>query len=512
MVLLPGGAGQAQARGFASWLSPGGGARYAQRMLRYYPRSFPRLLLTGFALVALPLIFALINNAVSVDQLANRSQNAVYLAVQATQNGRRLAQQLNALERTARQMVILGDQSLLDNYAANRRQFEQVAAEFANLPLDAEQKRALDDIVRGEAVIFAALSGAAPQDLPLKEAVEGFVVLSERAQAIVSRSNTQIDSEAEAMRATADRAQRITFWQLLALIPVVAFLVIGFSILITRPMRQIDAAIRRLGANQLRVPVAVHGPRDLEQLGERLEWMRRELLDVEQQKNRFLRQVSHELKTPLTALREGAELLSEEAVGKLTPEQREIVEILRHNSVELQKLIEDLLSFGASQFRKVTVDLGPVDIREVIERVTENHRLALRSRGLTLEVAAADLMIPGDSEKLRVVLDNLLSNAVKFSPAGGAIRIAARLDGDTIELDVVDEGPGIPPDERARIFDPFYQGSHAGAGPVRGTGIGLSVVKEYVFAHGGSVDVVDSGRGAHLRIRLPFTRTEAVPA
>ena len=511
-MLLPGGAGQAQARGFASWLSPGGGARYAQRMQRYYPRSFPRLLLTGFALVALPLIFALINNAVSVDQLANRSQNAVYLAVQATQNGRRLAQQLNALERTARQMVILGDQSLLDNYAANRRQFEQVAAEFANLPLDAEQKRALDDIVRGEAVIFAALSGAAPQDLPLKEAVEGFVVLSERAQAIVSRSNTQIDSEAEAMRATADRAQRITFWQLLALIPVVAFLVIGFSILITRPMRQIDAAIRRLGANQLRVPVAVHGPRDLEQLGERLEWMRRELLDVEQQKNRFLRQVSHELKTPLTALREGAELLSEEAVGKLTPEQREIVEILRHNSVELQKLIEDLLSFGASQFRKVTVDLGPVDIREVIERVTENHRLALRSRGLTLEVAAADLMIPGDSEKLRVVLDNLLSNAVKFSPAGGAIRIAARLDGDTIELDVVDEGPGIPPDERARIFDPFYQGSHAGAGPVRGTGIGLSVVKEYVFAHGGSVDVVDSGRGAHLRIRLPFTRTEAVPA
>ena len=512
MVLLPGGAGQAQARGFASWLSPGGGARYAQRMLRYYPRSFPRLLLTGFALVALPLIFALINNAVSVDQLANRSQNAVYLAVQATQNGRRLAQQLNALERTARQMVILGDQSLLDNYAANRRQFEQVAAEFANLPLDAEQKRALDDIVRGEAVIFAALSGAAPQDLPLKEAVEGFVVLSERAQAIVASSNTQIDSEAEAMRATADRAQRITFWQLLALIPVVAFLVIGFSILITRPMRQIDAAIRRLGANQLRVPVAVHGPRDLEQLGERLEWMRRELLDVEQQKNRFLRQVSHELKTPLTALREGAELLSEEAVGKLTPEQREIVEILRHNSVELQKLIEDLLSFGASQFRKVTVDLGPVDIREVIERVTENHRLALRARGLTLEVAAADLMIPGDSEKLRVVLDNLLSNAVKFSPAGGAIRIAARLDGDTIELDVVDEGPGIPPDERARIFDPFYQGSHAGAGPVRGTGIGLSVVKEYVFAHGGSVDVVDSGRGAHLRIRLPFTRTEAVPA
>jgi two-component system sensor histidine kinase GlrK len=297
-------------------------------------------------------------------------------------------------------------------------------------------------------------------------------------------------------------------WQLLAVVPVVMFLAIGFSILITRPIRQIDAAIRRLGGGQLRVPVAVSGPQDLVQLGDRLEWMRRELLDVEQQKNRFLRQVSHELKTPLTALREGAELLSEEAVGKLTPEQREIAEILRHNSVELQKLIEDLLSFGASQFRKVTVDLGPVDIREVIGRVAEDQRLAIRARNLTLDIAAEDVMIPADSEKLRVVLDNLLSNAVKFSPPGGVIGVAARFDGDALELDVTDQGPGIPRQERTRIFDPFYQGSQDGAGPVRGTGIGLSVVKEYVFAHGGSVEVVDSGRGAHLRIRLPLIRAE----
>jgi two-component system sensor histidine kinase GlrK len=404
--------------------------------------------------------------------------------------------------------VILDDRSLLDAYAANRRRFEQAVAEFANLPLDAEQKSALDGIIRGEAAVFGALSGTGPKSAEAAAAVESFLVLSERAQALVARANALIDREVEAMRETADRAQRITLWQLLALVPVVVFLVIGFSILITRPIRQLDAAIRQLGGGQLRLPVAVNGPQDLEQLGERLEWMRRELIDVEQQKNRFLRQVSHELKTPLTALREGAELLSEEAVGKLTPEQREIAEILRHNSVELQKLIEDLLSFGASQFRKVTVDLGPVDVREVIGRVAADQRLAIRARGLTLDIAAADVMIPADSEKLRVVLDNLVSNAVKFSPPGGVIGVSARYDGDALELDVTDEGPGIAPAERARIFDPFYQGGQAGAGPVRGTGIGLSVVKEYVFAHGGSVEVLDSARGAHLRIRLPLIRAE----
>ncbi|MBI3043448.1 MAG: HAMP domain-containing histidine kinase [Betaproteobacteria bacterium] len=477
-------------------------------MRRLYPRSFPRLLAVGFALVALPLVFALVNNAISVDRLANRSQNAVYQAVQATQSSRRLAQLLNSLERTARQIVILDDHSLLDAYAANRRRFEQTVAEFSRLPIDAEQKSALDGIVRGEAEIYSALSQAGAKGAQLKGVIERFGALDEQAQSIVVHSNAQIDREVEAMRATADQAQRITFWQLLALIPVVVFLAIGFSVLITRPIRQVDAAIRRLGAGQLHFPVTVSGPQDLEQLGERLEWMRRELLDLEEQKNRFLRQVSHELKTPLTALREGADLLSEEAAGKLTVEQREIAEILRHNSVELQKLIEDLLSFGASQSRKVTVDRSPVDVREVIGRVAEDQRLAIRARGLTLDVAAADVLVPADPEKLRVVVDNLLSNAVKFSPPGGVVRLSARLGGGALEINVIDRGPGIPPEERSRIFDPFYQGQHAGAGPVRGTGIGLSVVKEYVFAHGGSVEVVDTDAGAHLRVKLPLNWRE----
>ena len=478
-------------------------------MPMYYPRSFPRLLAVGFTLVALPLVFALVNNAISVDRLANRSQNAVYQAVQTTQASRRLAQLLTALERTARQIVILEDRALLDTYAANRAQFEQTVAEIARLPLDAESSGALGDIVKGEAEIHAALSAAGTKGAALKDAVNRFETLADKAQAIVSRANASIDREVEAMGATAEQAKHITFWQLLALIPVVAFLVIGFSILITRPIRQVDAAIRRLGAGQFRVPVSVSGPEDLEQLGDRLEWMRRQLLDLEEQKNRFLRQVSHELKTPLTALREGAELLSEEAVGTLTAEQREIAEILRHNSVELQRLIEDLLSFGASQFRKVTVDLAPVEIRRVVERVAAGQALAAKARHLTLDVSADDVMLPADAEKLRVIVDNLVSNAIKFSPDGARIVVAARLRGGALELDVVDEGPGIPPGERARVFDPFYQGRQLGAGPVRGTGIGLSVVKEYVFAHGGSVEVRDSQQGAHLRVRLPLERTAA---
>ena len=233
----------------------------------YYPRSFLKLLLVGFALVALPLIFALINNAISIDRLVNRSQRAVYQAAQATQSSRQLAELLTAMERSARQMVILGDRSLLETYAIIRKQFLDTAAQFSSLPFDQEQTSALAEIVRGEEAIFAVLSDAAAKAPQLKKAVTGFIGLSERAQVITARSNELIDREAESMRATAARAQRITLWQLLALIPAVIFLVAGFTILIARPIRQIDSAIRRLGGGEFNTAVEVSGPEDLQYPG-----------------------------------------------------------------------------------------------------------------------------------------------------------------------------------------------------------------------------------------------------
>lgn len=476
----------------------------------YYPRSFLKLLAVGFTLVALPLVFALINNAISIDQLANRSQIAVYRAVQATQSGRRLVELLTAMERSARQFVILGDRSLLETYALTRERFLATAGGFASLPFDTEQKAALHAIVREEERIYSALSDANANTEALAGAVEGFIALGAYADTITRRSNELIDREVEAMRETAARAQRIMLWQLLALIPVVIFLVIGFTIHIARPIRELDAAIRRLGGGGFADAVRVSGPDDLQQLGERLEWLRCRLLELEEQKNRFLRQMSHELKTPLTAIREGAELLAEEATGRLSAEQREIAEILRHNSIELQKLIEDLLAYGASRLRETRLDLGPVRVRDVIDRVAGDQRLALRAKNLRLAIDAEDGVLAADFEKLRIILDNLVSNAIKFSPAGGTIAIAARVRGACLELEVADEGPGVAPEERERIFDPFYQGSAVARGRVKGTGIGLSIVREYVAAHGGTVGVADRGNrgGACFRVSLPLDAGE----
>ncbi len=474
------------------------------------PNSFPKLLAIGFTMVALPLIFALVNNAVAINQFANRSQRAVQQAVQSTQSSRKLAELLNALERNTRQMAILGDRSLLDAYETNRKLFLQTAGEFSALPFDEEQRIALNDIIDSEMAIFTMLRGTVANEatdaVALKKAAEEFVRLDARAQGIIERGDRLIDREIEVMGETATRAQQITLWQMLALVPVALLLAAGFTVLIARPIRQIDAAIRRMGGGDFSAPVGVSGPRDLQLLGRRIEWLRHRLTELEQQKNRFLRQVSHELKTPLTALREGSELLSEEALGKLTPEQQEVAGILRASSIELQRLIEDLLSYGAAEFHRSALHFSPVEVRRVVARVVDDQNLALRARALRIAPQVDDITLEADPEKLRIMLDNLLSNAVKFSPENNVISIVARSDGIHMTLDVADAGPGIPPAERERVFDPFYRGRTVAGGPLRGSGIGLSVVRDYAQAHGGTAEVVDepARSGARMRLTLPL--------
>jgi two-component system sensor histidine kinase GlrK len=307
--------------------------------------------------------------------------------------------------------------------------------------------------------------------------------------------------------------QRFIFWQLVALVPVALFIVVGAIILISRPISQIDAAIRRLGEGDFGSRVEVQGPEDLQHLGRQLEWMRLRLIDLEEQKTRFLRHVSHELKTPLASLKEGIDLLEEQVVGDLSPAQREIAAILKQSTHRLQRLIEDLLSFHTAQYQRGAVAFSPVPLSEIIARAGQQHRLTIASKGLHYQVDCPAIVLDADQDKLAAVVDNLVSNAVKFSPTGGRILVMARSNGSEARLEVVDEGPGIAREERESVFEPFFQGSTPYQGPVKGTGLGLAIVKEFVAAHRGKVEIVDDGAtGAHIRVSLPLSQKHLAAA
>jgi len=292
-------------------------------------------------------------------------------------------------------------------------------------------------------------------------------------------------------------------WLSFAMIPTAIIFSGVFTILLNRPIKQIDHAIRLLGDGKFSSPVSVTGPHNLEYLGQSLDWLRGRLLDVENQKIKFIRHVSHELKTPLTALREGTELLADEVVGGLKEEQREVVQILRQNGIRLQSLIEDLLNFNSAASQPVLHMVNSVRLDNVIHRVADDHKLTIVAKNIRLDTKLTPCVVEGDDEKLRVIVDNLLSNAIKYSPQGGKITIGLRQDQSQAILDVFDAGPGIRPDEGSKIFDTFYQGGPPAEGHVKGSGLGLSIAREHVLAHHGVIKPLFDSLGAHLQVVLP---------
>ncbi len=472
----------------------------------YYPRSFLRLLLVAFAAIALPLILAFINAAVYVDRLADQSQTAVAKAAQAARGSRLVMEQVTALERVVRQYLVLGDAELLKDYDRLRADFKSTTSELSLLPLDEEQLRALNLTIDKEQSLFALLGKRLNKAADKSALIEGYVALADLARGVQDLSNGLIDREIERLRGTGERAQRILWWQFFATIPIGLLIAVAVTVLVARPIRELDQAIRKLGAGEFGSGISVGGPADLRYLGDRLDWLRQRLVELEQQKQVFLRQVSHELKTPLTSLREGSELLFEESPGPLSERQREIVAILRKKSIELQSLIEELLSYHRAQESVGRLEFTQVRMDRIVGEAAENHRLAAQARGIRFDIRFEPLALRADAEKLRTVADNLVSNAVKHSPNGGIISLAGRREGNNVIFEVSDTGPGIPAAEREKIFDWFYRGERADRGRVRGSGLGLAIAKELVTAHRGRIELVEDGAGgAHFRVSIPLT-------
>ena len=479
------------------------------------PKSLNGLLLTGFALVSVPLLLAVVIGATKVRDLARQSEDLVRTGVETTHYSQQLFQQIAPVERSVKLYQVLNDPALLQVYRESRERLlltlESVEA-VAEDPMLITQLGALRGTLRR--VDAALLNPAAQSPQAVEQAVEAIDSLWETAFELSAATGDQVETGLSSLQAATSETQQYLFWQSAAVIFLTALLVALFTFVLLRPIRQIDYAISQLGKGTFSKPIAVRGPTDLENLGQQLEWLRIRLLELAQERNRFLRHMSHELKTPLASIREGTELLMDGAVGELDSAQREVTTILRDNGIKLQQLIENLLSFSAWQARHSGLEISEFRLRPLIKSALETHQLTLLAQRVHLDLKVQDIELRADRAKLKLILDNLLSNALKYSPRGGTIYIHARADDDVLVLDVADTGPGISKDERGAIFEAFYSGRAPIAGHLKGTGIGLSVVSEFVQAHGGSIEIVDGMfPGAHFRVRVPLAPSmEAEPA
>lgn len=473
-----------------------------------YPASFPVLLLAGFILVALPLLGGMINAAYMVERIVAEGHRAIEVTLAVTRAGRQLVDGVSSLQRAAGQYYVLEDPSLQHTLQEAHRAIQATAAALLEQPLAPRQKQQVAQLLSAEAVLFARLRAGRGQGGMRFDAFVGeFDQLYAAAIDIEVQGHRLIDRQVAALGVSADAVRRALIWQALSMIPLSLFLTALFSWLISRPVGQLARAIRRLGEDDLTPFAPVEGPRDLAYLGERLDWLRLRLLGLEQQQQRFLRHVSHELKTPLAALREGVELLADGAVGELGPQQQEVTHIMRGNVRELQRRIEDLLKFNRASQGGEPLASADLALDTVMAVAAGRHDLALRGKAIDLALAVDGVRVLGDRGKLESVFENLLGNAIRFSPPGGRIEVAAEVTGSEVAITLCDQGPGVAEEDRPHLFRPFYQGGLQPPGALSGSGLGLAIVKEYVEAHGGQVALLeprgDGPAGACFRVVLP---------
>ncbi|MGL4229727.1 MAG: sensor histidine kinase [Casimicrobium sp.] len=465
------------------------------------------VILACFVLSAVPLVVALAELALGLDALAKRSQLSVREAEAASVASRELRDIVGKMERAVRQSIVLEDAALVDNYKRLDAQLEQTLIRAQALPLIDDERNALKQIAKPREALAFALKNGLPEAGERAKLIDAVADLGDNTAQAATLIGRVTEREVITLRTMAAKTRENWPWFLGVAAVTALLLAVGFSILIARPLRNIDRSIRKLGRGEFADAIAINGPRDLRSLGERLDWLRRRLLELETHQSRFLRHVSHELKTPLTAVREGSELLNDRIVGEMSSQQTDVVRIIRDNTVSLQRLIEDLLSY--QQHRSAApLKIERVELAPIIDRVVREHRLEMLSRAITADILGEPQALDADREQIRVVLDNLVSNAIKYTPRGGKVRIATSRDGQMVQIDVEDDGPGIAADEQERIFESFFRGDASANGKIKGTGLGLAIVREYVLAHQGSVYVVNPGQpGGKFRIRLPLNLT-----
>ncbi|GAA2723777.1 sensor histidine kinase [Cellulomonas aerilata] len=267
-----------------------------------------------------------------------------------------------------------------------------------------------------------------------------------------------------------------------------------------------DPAARRLVHQFLDITARRRAEQELVRQAEELTRTNAELQELDRLKSTFVATVSHELRTPLSNICGYTEMLTEADETDLGPAQRRMVEVVDRNAGRLLALIEDLLTFARTESGTLSPNLTPVDVQELVEQVLRDLGPSASAAGVTLRTrpAPGPVVVPADRLQVERVLVNLLSNAVKFTSPGGTAVVSTQVGESTVAVTVADDGPGIPVEEQARLFQRFFRAHDAYTRQIPGTGLGLSIARAIVEAHGGTIELTSRpGTGTTVVVTLP---------
>ncbi|HMZ07120.1 MAG TPA: ATP-binding protein [Anaerolineales bacterium] len=234
------------------------------------------------------------------------------------------------------------------------------------------------------------------------------------------------------------------------------------------------------------------------------------LSELSQMKANFIANISHELRTPLTHIKGYIELLISESLGSIAEEQKHALSVSQRAATRLEGMIEDLIMFSLASRGEMSMKLENIDIRRLTTLVVKTANNKAEERGVKLQLSAADGFPPvqADAEKISWVISQLIDNGIKFTPSGGTVSVMLKEEGSNLlQIIVSDTGIGIPQNRMNEIFEPFHQLDGSSTRRFGGTGLGLSLVRQIVEAHGSLLDVKSvEGKGSIFKFPLLAVR------
>jgi len=476
--------------------------------------SLKSLIVLGFVIAVIPLFLAVMYAAFGMRETSALGRTINFQVFEQTKAIRLVLQKTGDIERKARLFVLLSDPALRQpyeqqSYESTRASFKEALSVLLKLHVDNKIALLVNELSEKESLIYQQIIGAAGENnlkLPVDDAFQG---LRESSHSLSREFENHVDHQFNELRRQSESLEQGLLIKGAVLLAVSFIFIAILLAVLSRSMRQLDTSIRRLGSGELDEPIDVAGPSDLRYLGTRLEWLRTHLLDLEVSKQQFMHNVAREIDLPLERIRGVAELLVYEADEEPDSTRQDIARRLCNNIDKLKTVSEELLRYSQINSIPELNRKQTVNIEVLLESVIEDFQPRLQAKSISLKKLVRPVEISGIQEQLRSIIEQLLSNAVKYSPANGEIRIMLRDSGTQMELEVEDEGPGIDPNERQHVFEPFFRGKTAeGDDNVEGPGLGLAIVKEYVTNHQGKVDIIDSRQdqqGARIRVQIPLS-------
>jgi two-component system sensor histidine kinase GlrK len=468
------------------------------------------IILLGSSLISGLVIFELRDFSVETNEILvqeNRIQEYT----------RKLTDTLLSQSRYEKKYAILKDPALYNQYLQAQEEFRQQLAEVRTVPGGERERGLLSRIAQGQQVYTERIAESMTSTR-LKNRVFG----KERDQAKEEVVDTVINL-LEELRVSAQQnnlarirklgeAQETSLRFIIYIGAVALGLIVVISVFITRsitrPIALLVEKTKELAQGNYPGDLKIQSPPEVARLSQAFNVMCEQLNKIDKMKSDFFSVMSHELRTPLTSIREGTSLLLEGVGGTLNEKQQKVMGIVSEESNRLIELVNSLLELsrmeaGMMPFHYSRINPLPLFTiaAQLLEPLLVNKKIAFR-----LDLPESLPAVRLDHDHILQVLKNLLGNAIKFTPAGGAITVAAAVRSGVIEVSVKDNGPGISGDQLELIFEKFRQVSAPGAPMVKGTGLGLAIVKQIVTAHGGKAWAESKpGRGSTFHFTLPLS-------